>query len=159
MARRYCLPIAPIAMATARDIFSINNTSATVLCRILRWWMTCGNLAAIAAQNLTFSLNRFTAAVVVGTGGGATTPQLVDGGNPASVMACRSNDFTTQMAGGTTAFNEYRNCFVTQGIDCVLSDPLVISPAEGCSLKLTNVTVGGVILGGGILFEEIGGAA
>lgn len=96
--RKYTVTFNNVSVSAVQDLISIQSTSGMAFALHELW---IGQYTASSVGNLRFTVKRFTAAYVIGSGGSSATPVKINNGDAAATVTGRTND-TTQTTSGTS---------------------------------------------------------
>ena len=158
MPRRYRVPFDNVAVTAAQDLVTIFGATGK-MCRIIEVAVCASDTALPTSQMLDLRCRYLPATVTTGSGGAAGVITPTDPGDAAASFTARTNDTSKATTNATATVRLERACHIYAGLDYMFPDPPPVGPTDAFVFELLSTVSGTVHLSGGLLVEEIGGAA
>lgn len=156
MPRRYRVPMPPVAVSAAQDMWQIKGATGKMV-RVLRVKIGETDTTPATGQMLSVRARFLPATVTDGTGGTSATIAKTDPGDAAASFTALLNNTGKATTNGTAVIDIEDGFYNLGGWDHFWLTPPVIGPSESFVIEMLSTPSGTVTLAGYVEVEEIGG--
>lgn len=156
MPRRYRIPMPPVSVASAQDLWQVKGAAGKML-RLLRIVANETDTTPATGQMLSLRGRFMPATVTDGAGGTSATIAKTDPGDAAASCTALLNNTSKATTSGTAVIDMQASFHNLAGFDHFYLTPPTIGPSESYVVELLSTVSGTVTLSGYLEVEEIGG--
>jgi hypothetical protein len=156
MPRRYRIPMPPVAVAAAQDLWQITGATGKMV-RVMRVVLGETDTTPAAAQFFSLRGRYLPGTLTNGSGGSSAVIARTDPGDAAASLTSLLNSTTKATTTGTAAVDMEINCHSYAGLDHVYMAPPLVGPGEAYVVEMLSTVSGTVTLSGYVEVEEMGG--